>query len=315
MAHSPKCQKAVAQALTRAGLAACIVATGSAQILQLGPPVDGGPAIREVQVPGNGMGFAGFATHDAAGAVIYYDSVWMGRIGGYSSPEFRFTRAHEYAHHRLNHPLEQYTAPPQALPFLSYKSELEADCWAAQQLAGRGDRDGVLAGAGIYDRYVPAEDGGRPGAARRKQEMSRCSGIGFATALPAGSNGGIDVPGGRSTRSRTSGSQATRTVSCTEDRTTDEQGRFRIATGLGTFSVTVSADGYRGREFSNVTTHARGPVDLEVRLQTGRGTARDPSTGTQRNAMPTGMQRCITGTVLTAEGIPIAGARVTIERH
>jgi len=300
-------------ALRIALVALATIEVSAQERLQLGPPVDDGPPVREFQVPGNGAGFAGIATRDALGPVIYYDSVWMTRIGGYGTPEFRFTRAHEYGH------IREGTA-----------DELAADCWAARQLGTHGDRAAVLAGGKIYDMYVPAENGGRPGAARRKATMSTCSGIDFSAGAtppissPSASSGGgggdtfapggIFVPGGRSTRPPASRSrqEATRTVRCGDDNTTDADGRFLIKADVGTYTVTVSADRYESRKFTGIKSTARGGTDLDVELVTGRGVFSDSSKGRQVTSQVPGMQRCITGIVHTAGGTPIEGAEVAL---
>lgn len=141
-------------------------------------PVDGGSRIREVMFPGNGMGFAGLSTLDPAGPVILYDSVWIDRIGGLDSPGFRFTRAHEYGHHRLRHVLVQFTTPPAALPVLSHRSELEADCWAVRKLEENDDEAAIRAGMRIYQRVLPEEStpDGRPGSLERIRIMRHCQG-------------------------------------------------------------------------------------------------------------------------------------------
>lgn len=153
-------------------------AAGQAQALRLPPPPDGAQAIREIVVPGNGQGFAGLAALDGFGLVIYYDSVWIQKLGGTGSDGFRFLRAHEYAHHRLNHAIAQYLTPPALMPYLSYSSELEADCEASRVLRRSGDTAAIQAGFNVYQTGLPPYDSGnRPGAVQRTQNMNSCLGI------------------------------------------------------------------------------------------------------------------------------------------
>ena len=160
-------------------LVMALAAVAAAQSeLQLPSPPGGASRVQEVLLSGNGQGFAGLAALDRDGQpVIYYDGVWMDRIGGVGSAGFRFTRAHEYAHHSRGHVVRQYTTPPALLPMLGYDSELEADCWAVRALAKRGDDDAVEAAYEIYRSVLPAHDSqGRPGAARRAANMDSCLG-------------------------------------------------------------------------------------------------------------------------------------------
>lgn len=149
----------------------------SFQQLQLPPPSDGGPNIQEFVTGGAGslQGFAGLATILNGSPVILYDPAWLQWMGGPASSNFRFTRAHEYAHHRLGHAFQQYYAPPHVLPMLGYQSELEADCAAVRVLTQSGDQLAVGAGFSIYQQVLPAQDmHGRPGAAARLQNMQAC---------------------------------------------------------------------------------------------------------------------------------------------
>jgi hypothetical protein len=143
----------------------------------LPPPVDGGLSVPEMMIPGTGQGFAGLATIDPMyGPVIIYDGTWIRRLGGLDSPEFRFTRAHEYGHHRLRHPLAAFSSPPAALPLISHDSELSADCWAVKRLEARGDGEAISAGMRIYRSVLPpfATPDGRPGWEARLANMRRC---------------------------------------------------------------------------------------------------------------------------------------------
>jgi hypothetical protein len=71
--------------------------------------------------------------------------------------------------------LQQFSAPPNALPVLGYSSELEADCWAVQTLRDNGDRQAIRAGFEMYMAVVPGPDSqGRPGRINRHQKMKEC---------------------------------------------------------------------------------------------------------------------------------------------
>lgn len=144
------------------------------QLLNLGPlPWVG--QVPEYLVQGNGQGFAGLATFYQGQPVIFYDGVWVARMGGIGSPGFRFLRAHEYAHHAQGHGLRQLNAPPQMLPTLGYYDELEADCTAVRYLQQVGDTAAIQAGMQIYQAILPSQDtGGRPGAVARIGNMNNC---------------------------------------------------------------------------------------------------------------------------------------------
>lgn len=159
------------------GLCSFPLASAGQVPLNLPPPVDGGRRVQELLVPGSGAGFAGFSTvAPTIGPVIYYDSVWIRRLGGIRSAGFRFLRAHEYGHHRLRHVLKQFTTPPAALPSLALETELEADCWATKALTSAGDDEAVRAGIDLYRRVLPNGTGpdGRPGSGARIREIQRC---------------------------------------------------------------------------------------------------------------------------------------------
>jgi hypothetical protein len=172
--------------LNRVGLAFGFLATVSwiafaqvpgGQRLQLSPPSDGGLRIPEFVVggPGSLQGFAGLATIWNGAPVIFYDPAWIQQFGGVGSPAFRFTRAHEYAHHRRGHATAQFTTPPQFLPMLGYQSELEADCIAVRVLKRAGDHQAIKAGFQIYQQVLtPFDSQGRPGAVVRTDNMQAC---------------------------------------------------------------------------------------------------------------------------------------------
>lgn len=154
----------------------CIAAPNSytQQLLNLGP-LPGVGQVPEYLMPGNGQGFAGLATFYMGQPVIFYDNVWVQRMGGVGSPGFRFARAHEYAHHARGHALIKLNSPPQAWPILGYQEELDADCTAVRYLKQVNDMAAVQAGVQIYQAVLPAQDsGGRPGAAMRIKNMSQC---------------------------------------------------------------------------------------------------------------------------------------------
>lgn len=145
--------------------------------VNFGAAPDGGARIPEFLVPGSGGlgGFAGFATLTPFGPVILYDASWVQRLGGSGSPAMRFTRAHEYGHHRRGHTLAYITSPPGTLPYLNYESELDADCWAVQILDDDDDEEAIRAAVRMYERVLPQQDtGGRPGAFRRIQNIRAC---------------------------------------------------------------------------------------------------------------------------------------------
>lgn len=144
------------------------------QQLNLGP-LKGVGQVPEYMMPGNGQGFAGLATFYMGQPVIFYDGVWVKKMGGLGSPGFRFLRAHEYAHHARGHALIKLNAPPQMWPILGYQEELDADCTAVRYLKQVGDLDAVKAGFQIYQSVLPPHDvQGRPGAAARTKNMSMC---------------------------------------------------------------------------------------------------------------------------------------------
>lgn len=144
------------------------------QQINLGPLANGAQ-VPEFIVPGSGQGFAAIATYWLGRPVIFYDNVWVNWMGGVQSPAFRFTRAHEYMHHLRNHNLIKLTSPPQMLPLLTYKEELDADCQAVRYLKQIGDLSAVQAGYQIYRQVLPPMDaGGRPGAVARINNMNSC---------------------------------------------------------------------------------------------------------------------------------------------
>lgn len=144
------------------------------QQLNLGPlPWVG--QVPEYLMPGTGQGFAGLATFYMGQPVIFYDNVWVGKMGGVGSPGFRFLRAHEYAHHARGHALIKLNSPPQMWPVLGYQEELDADCTAVRYLKQVGDMAAVQAGFQIYQLVLPPQDmGGRPGAVARTKNMNQC---------------------------------------------------------------------------------------------------------------------------------------------
>jgi hypothetical protein len=144
------------------------------QQLNLGPlPWVG--QVSEYLMPGTGQGFAGLATFYMGQPVIFYDNVWVQKMGGIGSPGFRFLRAHEYAHHARGHALIKLNSPPQMWPVLGYQEELDADCTAVRYLKQTGDTTAVQAGFRIYKSVLPRQDvGGRPGAAARISYMKTC---------------------------------------------------------------------------------------------------------------------------------------------
>lgn len=144
------------------------------QQLNIGP-LPGVGQVPEYLVPGTGQGFAGLATFYMGQPVIFYDNVWVQKMGGVGSPGFRFLRAHEYAHHARSHALIRLNSPPQMWPVLGYQEELDADCAAVSYLKQVGDAAAVRAGFQMYQLVLPAQDmGGRPGAASRISNMNRC---------------------------------------------------------------------------------------------------------------------------------------------
>lgn len=146
--------------------------------IDLGAGPDGGRRIPEfLAAPGMLGGFFGIATFFGHTPIILYDSrfVWS-QAGGLNSSVFRFVRAHEYAHHRLNHAMEKIIAFPLGNFFIDYSQELEADCWATEVLSNRNDKRAVLAGVRLYSDYLPPWDsGGRPGAEVRVRNINDCA--------------------------------------------------------------------------------------------------------------------------------------------
>lgn len=148
--------------------------TTFSQDLDLGP-LPGVGQVREILLPGSGQGYVGFATVYMGQPVIFYDNVWIQHFGGVGSPGFRFTRAHEYAHHFRGHVLANFSSPPHALPLLGYQSELDADCTAIRYLKSVGDHAAVQAGYDLYQAIVPPQDmNGRPGSIVRIHNMDGC---------------------------------------------------------------------------------------------------------------------------------------------
>lgn len=144
------------------------------QQLNLGP-LPGVGQVPEYLMPGNGQGFAGLATFYMGQPVIFYDNVWVQKMGGIGSSGFRFLRAHEYAHHARRHGLIMLNSPPQMWPVLGYNEELDADCTAIRYLKQVGDMAAVQAGFQIYQLVLPPQDaGGRPGAVTRINNMNQC---------------------------------------------------------------------------------------------------------------------------------------------
>lgn len=144
------------------------------QQLNLGP-LPGVGQVPEYLMSGTGQGFAGLATFYMGQPVIFYDNVWVQKMGGIGSPGFRFLRAHEYAHHARGHALIKLSAPPQMWPVLGYQEELDADCTAVRYLKQIGDIAAVQAGFQIYQLVLPPQDtGGRPGAVARISNMNNC---------------------------------------------------------------------------------------------------------------------------------------------
>lgn len=144
------------------------------QQLNLGP-LPGVGQVPEYLMAGTGQGFAGLATFYMGQPVIFYDNVWVQKMGGVGSPGFRFLRAHEYAHHARGHALIKLNSPPQMWPVLGYQEELDADCTAVSYLKQVGDMAAVQAGFQIYQLVLPPQDmGGRPGAIARINNMNQC---------------------------------------------------------------------------------------------------------------------------------------------
>jgi len=138
-------------------------------------PLPGVGQVPEYLMPGTGQGFAGLATFYMGKPVIFYDNIWVQRMGGTGSPGFRFLRAHEYAHHARGHWLMRLNSLPQMWPVLGYHEELDADCAAVRYLKQIGDMDAVQAGFQIYPLMLPQQDaGGRPGAVTRINNMNLC---------------------------------------------------------------------------------------------------------------------------------------------
>jgi hypothetical protein len=146
------------------------------QPLYLNWTPDGGPLLTEFVVPHAGAlgGLAGLATLAGGTPVILYDPGWIGQLGGLESPGFRFLRAHEYAHHRLGHPLAYLESLFGGMPYTDYAVELEADCWAVALLAEVADAPAVEAGFAIYSMLPAYDMGGRPGRHTRFQNMDSC---------------------------------------------------------------------------------------------------------------------------------------------
>lgn len=144
------------------------------QQLNLGP-LPGVGQVPEYLMPGTGQGFAGLATFYMGQPVIFYDNVWVQKMGGIGSSGFRFLRAHEYAHHARGHALIKLNSPPQMWPILGYQEELDADCTAVKYLKQVGDMAAVQAGLQVYKSVLPPQDmGGRPGATARISNMNNC---------------------------------------------------------------------------------------------------------------------------------------------
>ncbi len=154
----------------------CLAPIGSyaQQYLSL-PPLPGVWPVPEYMMPGSGTGFAGLATFYMGQPVIFYDGVWVARMGGVGSPGFRFLRAHEYAHHARGHGLTKLSSPPALWPLLGYHEELDADCAAVRHLRQVGDMAAIKAGFELYMAILPPDDtGGRPGARARTTNMQQC---------------------------------------------------------------------------------------------------------------------------------------------
>lgn len=147
------------------------------QVLPPQPGPDNGPPIREIVLINNGPlgGFAGFATIYNGAPIILYASNWLQWMGGLGSPAFRFTRAHEYGHHRGQHAMQQMTTFPPLLPMLGYQQELEADCFAVKILKSNGDQQAIDAGFSVYQQVLtPGPANGRPGWVERHNTMNLC---------------------------------------------------------------------------------------------------------------------------------------------
>jgi hypothetical protein len=96
---------------------------------------DGGRPIREIPVPGLPSG--GLSAYDQWGPVIYIDPQLIA-LGG---AVFEFLRLHEYGHHRRGHVTPRmaymFATNPYARAWITKPMELDADCYAASQLARR----------------------------------------------------------------------------------------------------------------------------------------------------------------------------------
>ena len=123
--------------------------------------------IREVANPA--ISDAAIASYDAYGPVIYYNPVAMNRLGAAG----RFVRAHEYAHHHLDHVRRSATGTG----WLRKSMELEADCMAAQTLAAEGDWIAIQAAAEQFARQGPYQGSPLhpPGIVRARQ-IIQCAG-------------------------------------------------------------------------------------------------------------------------------------------
>ena len=88
-----------------------------------------------------------------------------------------FFLAHECGHHSLGHSLPQGMWFRHTQYWATRRQELEADCWAARQLAQIGYHDDVRRMIRQFVSMGPAPQGTYPSGHDRARTVARCAGI------------------------------------------------------------------------------------------------------------------------------------------
>jgi hypothetical protein len=114
------------------------------------------------------------ASRDTAGnPIIYIDPTIMGNW----TMSRMFTLAHECAHHKLGHSTPQGMWWRNSNYWSTRAQELEADCWAAQELLQIGDVADLRRTIVQFASQGPMPPGNYPSGTERAMNAARCAGM------------------------------------------------------------------------------------------------------------------------------------------
>ena len=162
-----------------------LAVVGAASLLGAGlraqeQPAGSAPAVREIAT--DSLRDVAVAIYDARGSVIYYNPILMQKLGPLLSAFFMaHERGHLHYHHTRANALSAGRASRDSVLQLR---ELEADCYAALQLA-RENRTAAEAAARFFSRMGPFRfDAEHPTGAQRAAKILSCLPVSGGASVP-----------------------------------------------------------------------------------------------------------------------------------